>query len=81
MLGNYEFYYAAGILCGELGIPVEAEIQPQELYELIHGNTDDRGFEDSKVAHLVKMMYYYMPEEGYDAQMKELLQLGLAGKT
>ena len=31
LLGNYEFYYAAGLFCRLHGIAVEEDIQPVEL--------------------------------------------------
>lgn len=80
MLGNYEFYYAAGILCQKLGLAVEEDIQPRELYDYIRSQTDEKEFDDPTVAHLVKMIHYYMPEEHYDDQMRELFQWGFAGK-
>lgn len=80
MLGNYEFYYAAGILCRELNLTVEEDIKPKELHAYIEGLTAGKEFDDPTVTHLIKMIHFYMPEEQYDEQMKELLQWGLMGK-
>ena len=80
MLGNYEFYYAAGILCRKLGLVVEERIQPKELHDFIRAQTDGKDLPDPTAAHLAEMIHYYMPEEHYDSQMEELLQWGLSGK-
>ncbi len=80
MLGNYELYYAAGILCRELNLPIKGEMQPIELYDTIRSRTDGQEFENATVAHLVSMIFYYKPEEQYDSQMQELFQWGLEGK-
>ena len=80
MLGNYEFYYAAGILARELNLSVEAGVLPKDLYDYIRSQTDGREFENPTVTHLVKMIFYYKIEEQYDAQMQELFELGRSGK-
>lgn len=80
MLGNYEFYYAAGILCRELNLTVAEDIKPKELHAYIDGLAVEKEFDDPTVAHLIKMIHFYMPEEQYDEQMKELFQVGLNGK-
>lgn len=80
MLGNYEFYYAAGILCRELNLTVAEDMKPKELHAYIDGLTAGKEFDDPTVMHLIKMIHFYMPEEQYDEQMKKLLQLGLNEK-
>ena len=80
MLGNYEFYYAAGILCRKLGLDVEEQIHPKELYDFIRMQTDGKELADQTAAHLAEMIRYYIPEESYDSQMEELLRWGLSGK-
>ena len=80
MLGNYEFYYAAGILCGKLNLDLPEDSKPQELYDGIRTETDGKEFEDPVVSHLAKMIHYYMPEERWDGQMRELFCQGREGK-
>lgn len=80
MLGNYEFYYAAGILSRELKLDIEEDLKPRELHDYIEQETHGKEFDNPTAAHLVKMIHFYTPEENYDAQMKELLQWGKSAK-
>lgn len=80
MLGNYEFYYAAGILNRELQLGAEATLTPRELYDYLRSRTDGKEYENSTVTHLIKMIYFYMPEDTYDEQMQELFVWGSEGK-
>lgn len=77
LLGNYEFYYAAGLFCKIKGIAVSEDILPKELKELILPELEAFSGEDERERHLVKMLLNYLPSDGHDGQMKELLQWGL----
>ncbi len=77
MLGNYEFYYAAGRICQSLDPLPQSELPPKELYEFLRAHTDGTEISDPATAHLVKMIHFYIPEEAYDEQMKELFRLGI----
>ncbi|MBO5303600.1 MAG: DUF3837 domain-containing protein [Lachnospiraceae bacterium] len=77
MLGNYEFYYAAGLFCKLQNITVEEEIAPMELWEKILPYLQNFIGEDAKEKYLVKLLSNYKVLEDYDEQMKELLQMGL----
>ena len=74
MLGNYEFYYGAGLFCRL------AEVNVKELHELLLPRLKDFTGKDEKERYLVKMLLAYQPEPEYDAQMKELLMWGLGEK-
>ena len=76
LLGNYEFYYAAGLFCKITGMEINEDIQPQELYEWIAPKLKDFVSEDEREAYLAKLLFKYRPLEAYDAQMKELLLWG-----
>lgn len=80
LMGNYEFYYAAGRLCREIQLTVDEEIKPKELHDYMETHTAGKEYENPTAAHLVKMIHFYIPEEHYDIQMKELLQRGMEGK-
>lgn len=80
MLGNYEFYYGAGLFCRLAEVDVKEEIHPQELHELLLPRLKDFTGKDEKERYLVKMLLAYQPEPEYDAQMKELLMWGLGEK-
>lgn len=77
LLGNYEFYYAAGLFGKICGIGIEEDIKPQELAEKIAPDLKTFSGEDEKEQYLVKMLSNYEALEEYDEQMKELLLWGL----
>lgn len=66
MLGNYEFYYAAGMICKKLQLKPEEIENPEKLYEYLTGQTKGKEIEDPTAAHLAKMIRYYKVEENYD---------------
>ena len=76
MVGNYEFYYAAGLLhklTGKESAEVaEPDVMAQRVAELLTefqpGNEQEE--------HLKKMLQDYEPTEKYDAQMQELFSTG-----
>ncbi len=76
MTGNYEFYYAAGLLYHLKGIETETVLEPLQLLEAVHGLIADFGTEDTRERHLVHMLKYYKPVADFDDQMKELFLLG-----
>lgn len=77
MLGNYELYYGAGLFCKIKGITVDEDILPEVLFTFIL--TELEGFvgANEQEKYLAKILKNYKLEEGYDEQMKELLQMGL----
>lgn len=76
MLGNYEFYYAAGILCRAFDLPVSNEMEPKELYDLISKEMKNKKIDQKEAEHLASMIQYYKVEDSYDAQMWELFLRG-----
>lgn len=76
MLGNYEFYYAAGLLSNITKVEIDEGLKPQELKVkvdevLTHFNpTDDRE------KHLTQMLHFYHPEEVCNEQTEELFVIG-----
>lgn len=77
MLGNYEFYYAAGVFCKLQGISVEEEISPMALKDSILPELESFKSEDEREKYLVKLLMNYKVLDEYDEQMKELLHMGL----
>ncbi len=77
LLGNYEFYYAAGLLCKLKGISVEEDILPKALEERIAPELKSFSGEDKREQYLVRLLSNYETLEEYDEQMKELLKWGL----
>lgn len=78
MTGNYEMYYAAGLLAQFMNHEVTADIRPEALYDLIHEWLTEFTPADGAQKHLAHMLKYYHPNpERYDEQMATLLQMGL----
>lgn len=76
MLGNYEFYYGAGVLARLEGLEIPDDIQPVQLKELLEEKLKGVEPKDEKEAYLVKIILDFRPDEIYDEQMKELLLWG-----
>ena len=76
MLGNYEFYYGAGVLAKMEGLEIPDDIQPVQLKELLEEKLKGVVPKDEKEAYLVKIILDFRPDAIYDEQMKELLLWG-----
>jgi hypothetical protein len=76
MLGNYEFYYAAGLLKKLLDLQVDGQMQPKELYEALSEQVQGAAPADEKIAYLLTMTGRYEVLDEYDAQMRELFAWG-----
>lgn len=79
MLGNYEFYYGAG-LPENMGDLRFSDIKPLELRELLDKKLDQISPKDEKETYLIHILKEFRPDELYDGQMKELLFMG-KGRT
>ena len=79
IMGNYEFYYAAGRLCALTGQNPELSLQPKELYALLQPLLDTYETKNKQEAYLVKLLKEYKVLEEYHEQMAQLLQMGLNG--
>lgn len=81
MTGNYEFYYAAGVMYKLKAVKqVENVLEPMEMSKQIHMLIEGFKTEDTKEQHLVHMLKYYKPVLDFDDQMKELFLLGAEEK-
>lgn len=78
IVGNYEYYYACGILNRRLSLGLPSDIKPQDLFEkmqdllkdiTIEAPTGDDVTDEDYLKYLVKR---YEPDDRYDDQMKEL---------
>ena len=76
LLGNYEFYYAAGLFEKLFGVEIPEDIQPVELLNLLLDKIPQLRPENEKEEYLIQIMKDYKPGEEYDEQMKELLLWG-----
>lgn len=76
LTGNYEFYYAAGLLSKLSGIEIPEDIRPEELLTLLAEKIEGLAPKDEREGYLFQMLRDYRPGEEYDGQMRELLLWG-----
>lgn len=80
LVGNYEFYYLAGLMKKLFGLDLTEEMAPQELLDYILGKLPSLKPKNPQEAYLVKLVKYYEPLEAYDQQMKQLFIWGAEEK-
>lgn len=78
MMGNYEFYYAAGRLCAKTGQKPDRPLQPKELHAFIQPFLDTYEPGEETDAYLAKMLKEYEASGEYDEQMDTLFEMGAA---
>lgn len=76
LTGNYEFYYAAGIIANLSGVEIPEDIKPEELLALLSEKIPTLTPADEKEKYLFGMVADYCPEDVYDEQMREPFRLG-----
>lgn len=76
ILGNYEFYYGAGLAGKLFAFDVPEEIQPEELKELLAEKLSGVEGNTPQETYLISLLQEFIPEKRYDEQMKELLIWG-----
>ena len=77
MVGNYEFYYAAGLMKRCMGVEVNEDMKPEELSEHILERLEQLQPANEQEAYLMKLLSTYEPDADiYDEQMKELFRWG-----
>ncbi|MDD6168615.1 MAG: DUF3837 domain-containing protein [Lachnospiraceae bacterium] len=77
MLGNYEFYYAAGLVSKLTGVEFDVELPPKQLYEAVKKTVTEYEPKNENEAYLVQLFMEFKPDETVDEQMKELFRWGL----
>ena len=80
LTGNYEFYYAAGLIANLSGVEIPEDIKPEELLALLSEKIPTPTPADEKEKYLFGMVADYRPEDVYDEQMRELLDWGRTEK-
>ena len=76
LLGNYEFYYLAGLMKKLYNLEINKDMQPLELLEGIQTKLDDLVPANEQEAYLIKLARNFKPAETSDEQMKELFHWG-----
>lgn len=76
LLGNYEFYYLAGLLKKLFDFPLSEDMEPETMAATITENLSKAVPKDEKEKYLIKMVEFFRPLELYDEQTKELFRWG-----
>ena len=76
LLGNYEFYYLAGLMKKLFELDLNEDMQPQEMLIEIQENLDTLEPKNEQESYLIKLVSIFKPDEKVDDQMKELFQWG-----
>lgn len=76
LLGNYEFYYLAGLMKKIYDLDLHEDMQPLELLESVQSKVDSLSPANSQEEHLIQMARNFKPDEGIDEQMKEMFRWG-----
>ena len=76
LTGNYEFYYAAGLVLKLTGLALPEESKPEELFDLLTEKLPEITPKDEKEEYLFQLILGFRPIEEYDEQMKELFLMG-----
>ncbi len=76
LLGNYEFYYLAGLMNQCFGLTNTKDLKPEELYESISSVLTTLQPQDEKEQYMIKLLTLFEPKADYDKQMQELFEMG-----
>lgn len=76
LLGNYEFYYLAGLMKKIYNLDLNEDMNPFELLERIQSKLDILSPSSLQEEYLIKMPRNFKPDEKTDEQMKELFRWG-----
>jgi len=76
LLGNYEFYYLAGLMNKIYNLDLNEDMEPQQMLDIIQANLEVLSPNDEREAYLIKLISVFKAEDKYDDQMKELFHWG-----
>lgn len=76
LLGNYEFYYLAGLMKKIYNLDVNEDMQPMELLAAVQSSLDGLAPNGPQEEYLIKLARNFKPDEKVDDQMKELFRWG-----
>lgn len=76
LTGNYEFYYASGLVSKVAGLEIADDIKPEELQKLLAEKLPAFTGNDEREKYLFQLLANFKAGEEYDEQMKELLLWG-----
>lgn len=76
LLGNYEFYYLAGLMKKLFDLDLNEELKPFDMLEKIQSKLPELKPKNEQEAYLIKLAFNFKPSENMDEQMKELFRWG-----
>ena len=76
LLGNYEFYYLAGLMKKIYNLDVNEDMKPTELLAAVQSSLDGLAPNGPQEEYLIKLARNFKPDEKVDDQMKELFRWG-----
>lgn len=76
LLGNYEFYYLAGLMKNLFDMDLSEDLEPQVMLEKIHASMDSLEPKDEQEAYLISLVRNFKALEDYNEQTKELFRWG-----
>jgi hypothetical protein len=76
LVGNYEFYYLAGLLHKLYHLDISEDMKPEELFAVIESAIGTITPSDEKEAYLIKLVSVYETLPEYDDQMRQLFRWG-----
>lgn len=77
LLGNYEFYYAAGLIGKLTGQQFDFELSPKEMLIQVQKALETYEPRDEKEKYLIHILSNFKPDEEKDGQMRELFEWGI----
>ncbi len=77
LLGNYEYYYAAGLFGRLSGVQIPPGLAPKELSEMLAKELTGYEPEDAREKHLKRVLMDFHPDGKKEEVMEELLRQGL----
>ncbi len=80
LVGNYEFYYAAGKLAALTEVEAGEETPPDELKAAVSEALEYFETADERQAYLIRLLERYRPNELQDEDTRALFLWGLTGR-
>ncbi len=77
LMGNYEYYYAGGLLCRLAKQTPGQNLTPGELQAFLQPLLNTYQPQNDQESYLMQMLKTYKVSDEYDEQMPQLLQMGL----
>ena len=77
LLGNYEYYYAAGLFVRLSGVQIPSGLEPKELAKALSEGLSSYEPDDPREIHLKATLAVFHPEEKKEAVMDELFSEGM----